>query len=212
MAGLLQACLLKEKSYLLTLPPKYDCARVGDRRVNKYSVVEIDSCFYSVPDAYVGEFVFVKIYAENILIYYKGDKIADHTRLYGHFEWSLNVDHYRQTFPKKPGALANSLALLQATPQIKQVYKKHYIGCEKDFIELLDVIAASGLGKVNDAISKLESISFNAINTDKIKMIVERNAVEPNKKEGQIEVLSRQMLATYDTVFGLSKCEEAKLI
>ncbi|MCX6383335.1 MAG: hypothetical protein NTV16_02445 [Actinobacteria bacterium] len=43
-------------------------------------------------------------------------------------------------------------------------------------------------------------------------MIVERNAVELNKKEGQIEVFSRQLLATYDTVFGLSKCEEAKLI
>lgn len=202
----------EEKSYLLALPPKYDCARVGERRVNKYSVVEIDSCFYSVPDAYVGEFVFVKIYAENILIYYKGDRITEHKRLYGHFEWSVNIDHYRQTFLKKPGALANSLALLQATPLIKQIYKKYYIGCEKDFIELLEVIAARGPGKVSDAITKLESISFNAINTDKIKMIVERNALELNKKEGQIEVFSRQLLATYDTVFGLSKCEEAKLI
>ena len=84
--------LQEEKQYLLPLPPKYDTARICERRIGKYSCFELDSCFYSVPDAYVGEFVFVKIYAENILIYYKGDKIADHTRLYGHFEWSLNVD------------------------------------------------------------------------------------------------------------------------
>lgn len=205
--------LSEEKGYLLPLPPKYDSSRVGERRVNKYSVIEIDSCFYSVPDFYVGEFVFVKIYVENIQIFYKNEKVAEHKRLYGHFEWAIEIDHFRQTFLKKPGALANSLALLQAAPELRKIYNNYYTGCEKDFIGLLEVIAGCGLDKVAGAISKLESISFNAVNTDKIKMIVERNdTTAQNNKDGRIEDYSRQILASYSSVFGLSKCEEASII
>jgi transposase/transposase-like protein len=205
--------LSEEKGYLLPLPPKYDSARVCERRVNKYSVIEIDSCFYSVPDAYVGEFVFVKTYVENILIFYKDGRIAEHKRLYGHFEWSIEIDHYRQTFLKKPGALANSLALLQAAPELRKIYNNYYIGCEKDFIELLEVIAVQGLGKVRQAIDKLEAICPANINTDKIKMIVERNDTVPLKtKDGRIEAYSRLILASYASVFGLSKCEEESII
>ncbi len=205
--------LSEEKGYLLPLPPKYDSARVCERRVNKYSVIEIDSCFYSVPDAYVGEFVFVKIYVENILIFYKDGRIAEHKRKYGHFEWSIEIDHFRQTFLKKPGALANSLALLQAAPELKKIYNNYYIGYEKDFIGLLEVIAVQGLDKVRQAIDKLETICPGSINTDKIKMIVERNdTVLLNNKDGRIEAYSRQILASYASVFGLSKCEEANII
>ena len=76
------------------------------------------------------------------------------------------------------------------------------------------VIAGCGLERVAGAISKLESISFNAINTDKIKMIVERNdtTLAQNNKDGRIEDYSRQILASYSSVFGLSKCKEATII
>jgi len=106
--------LSEEKEYLLPLPPKYDSARICERRVNKYSCFEIDSCFYSVPDSYTGEFVFVKIYPEKIIAYYRQEEIAEHKRKYGLFEWSIEIDHYRQTFLKKPGALANSVALFKS--------------------------------------------------------------------------------------------------
>ena len=207
--------LSEEKGYLLPLPPKYDSARVGERRVNKYSVIEIDSCFYSVPDAYVGEFVFVKVYPANIIIYYKDSEIAAHKRCYGHFEWAIEIEHYRQTFLKKPGALANSLALLQAAPQLKEIYRKYYIECEKDFIELLEIIAIYGLDKIGQAIDKLEAISPGGINTDKIKMIVQRDNTmisKPlNNNNSQIEIYSRQILSSYASLLSPSSHKEVGL-
>ena len=211
--------LSEEKGYLLPLPPKYDTARVGERRVNKYSVVELDSCFYSVPDSYVGEFVFLKAYPETIIIYYKENEIAAHKRKYGHFEWSINIDHFRQTFYKKPGALAKSVALLQAAPDLRKIYTSYYIGSEKDFIELLEIISIRGLDKVKQAITKLESINHGGINTEKIKMIAERedspSIVVDARREDQIEAYSKDILKSYTAMLGLSSlsiAEEVRVI
>ena len=208
--------LSQEKEYLLLLPPKYDTARVCERRVSKYSTIEVDSSFYSVPDCYVGQFVFVKIYPEKIIIHYKGSRIAQHKRRYGHFEWAIEIDHFRQTFLKKPGALANSVALKQAAPGLKEIYTSYYIGCEKDFIELLEVVSSNGLDKVRQAIAKLESISSGGVSTDKIKMIVERDDTmfikTEEKKDNQIEIYSKDMLLSYAAMLNLSTCEEVKVI
>lgn len=50
--------------------------RRTESRVNKYSVINIDQNKYSVPDYLVGKFVKVKIYPEEIKIYYKESKTA----------------------------------------------------------------------------------------------------------------------------------------
>jgi len=204
----------KERGYLLPLPPKYDSARTFERRVNKYSTIEIDSCFYSVPDCYVGEFVFVKVYPDRVAAYYKEEEMARHNRRYGQFEWTIDIDHYRQTFLKKPGALANSLALLQAAPELKKIYTNYYIGSEKEFIELLGVINAKGLERVKDAIAKLESISPRSIGTDSIKMIVQRNYDQVpriSKGNSQIEAYSKEILKNYSSLLGSSR-KEATLV
>lgn len=85
--------LTQERQYLLPLPPKYDSTRTFERRINKYSCFELDSCFYSVPDAYVGQFVFVKAYPEKIIVYFREGEIAEHRRRFGHSEWSIEIDH-----------------------------------------------------------------------------------------------------------------------
>ena len=64
-------------------------------------------------------------------------------------------------------------------------------GCEKDFIELLEIISVNGLDKIIQAIDKLKSISTGIVNTDKIKSLVQRNDAKVvsllSKKEDQIE-------------------------
>jgi len=85
--------LSQERQYLLPLPPKYDSARTFERRINKYSCFELDSFLYSVPDAYVGQFVFVKAYPEKIACY-RQEEIAEHKRRFGHSEWAIKIEHY----------------------------------------------------------------------------------------------------------------------
>jgi hypothetical protein len=203
--------LQEEKGYLLPLPPKYDTARVCERRITKYSCFELDSCFYSVPDTYVGQFVFVKAYPQKIIAYFGQEEIATHNRRFGQYQWSIKIEHFRQTFLKKPGALANSLALLQAAPELKEIYTNYYIGSEKDFIELLSVAAGSGLDKVRAAIEKLVSINPASINTDKIKLLVQRDEAKIEsiacQKDSQIEAYSRQIARNYAELLNFATAE-----
>ena len=211
-----QSMLQEEKGYLLPLPPKYDTARICERRIGKYSCFEIDSCFYSVPDCYVGQFVFVKAYPQRIIAYYREEEIAVHRRRFGQFEWSIKIEHYRQTFIKKPGALANSLALMQAAPELKEIYTDYYIGSEKDFIELLGIISEYSLDKVKEAIEKLVSINPLSINTDKIKLLVQRDEDKitglAGSKDSQIEAYSRQIAKNYAELLNFSDLKEASII
>ena len=206
-----QSMLEEERGYLLPLPPKYDTARICERRITKYSCFELDSCFYSVPDTYVGQFVFVKAYPQKITAYYSHEEIAEHERMFGHYQWSIKIEHYRKTFLKKPGALANSLALLQAAPELKEIYTSYYIGSEKDFIELLEVVAKNGLDKVRLAIEKLVSINCLSINTDKIKLLVQRDESKivstGCQKDDQIKSYSRQIAKNYAQLLNFATAE-----
>jgi hypothetical protein len=108
------------------------------------------------------------------------------------------------------------VALLQAAPDLRKIYDNHYIGREKDFIELLEIIAGRGLDKVKEAISKLESINPGAINTEKIKMIAERDETRIIKPlevaNTQIEAYSKDILLNYAALLNFSSQAEVKII
>lgn len=165
--------LQKEKDYLLVLPPRYDTARVTEARVDHYSTVSVDGNHYSVPDHLVGEFVLVKIYPEKVLCYHNGQKVALHQRREGQAHWSLDISHYLKTLQLKPGALGRSSAFAQMKPELKGIYRKYYQGQERQFLQLLDLIATHSLPEVIETIDKLEKIP-TPVNTEKIKLILEK--------------------------------------
>ncbi|MEA1970557.1 MAG: IS21 family transposase, partial [Thermodesulfobacteriota bacterium] len=166
--------LQEEREYLLPLPPRYDTARITEVRADKYSCISIDSNHYSVPDHLVGKFIFTKIYPDKIIGYHNQKKIASHQRKYGKNEWSININHYLVTLKLKPGALKRSTAFAQIKPGLKLIYQKYYQGEEKSFIELLQLIADHNLVSAEQAITVLEKINPTGVNTEKIRMIIER--------------------------------------
>lgn len=95
--------LNQEKKYLLPLKPSYDTSRRVEARVNKYSVINIDQNKYSVPDYLVGKFVTAKIYPNDIKIYYKGNKIAEHKRSFKAHHWTIDINHFTDTLKTSPG-------------------------------------------------------------------------------------------------------------
>ena len=211
--------LEEEKSSLLPLMPSYDTARTAELRVNKYSVISIDENKYSVPDDLVGEFVFVKIYPERILIYNKSKLIAEHIRNYGVHTWTIKIEHYLKTIKKKPGSLHSSTALHQMNPTLHTIYNKYYTENPRDFIELLEIIGENGLKKIQNIIKKLDKLNPNGINTEKIKMLCYRNQdeskVEGNKKITEIEEHSKSILCHYGNLLnnsGVAFHKEAKVI
>ncbi len=102
---------------------------------------------------------------------------------------------------KKPGALANSLALKQAHQRLQQIYKQYYIRKEKDFIELLELIGEKSLEEVEQALNKLEKISPISIDTEKIKILCNRNEkdkiLSKSSSQGEIVKKANEILQAY---------------
>jgi transposase len=190
-----------ERDHLFLKPPRYDCARKVESRVNKYSCIGLGGCYYSVPDNLVGEFVTVKAYPDRIICFYKDEKIASHRRLYGNHEWRVNINHYLTTLKIKPGALAGSTAFAQMESSLKNIYNKYFVGAEKRFVELLEMAGKIGLAKIEDAIAELEEINPSSVDLDKIIVICSRkNNISIDFKartDSQIEEASKKMLSLY---------------
>jgi transposase len=198
--------LEEERPHLLPYMPRYDTARTTEARVDKYSTVCIDNCHYSVPDLYVGEFLFIKIYTSKILCYYKGQKIAEHKRNYGFKKWSIQLEHYLRTLKKKPGALAGSVALKQAEPELQKIYRYHYTGKEKEFIHLIELIGEKGWSKVEKALDALKKVSPNDISTEKVKTLCNRSDdITGIKFKGDTEIRSKDALRAYSRLFNASE-------
>lgn len=111
----------------------YESAHIESRVVDKYSFIKVDANFYSVPDYLVEKNVLVKIYPNNIDVYYKQDKVATHIRDTGKNKTCIDIKHYLDTFLKKPGALRNSTAL-KSVPELKDIFDKYYKDNPKSFI------------------------------------------------------------------------------
>lgn len=129
----------KEKQHLLRKPiHNYELGRMQFAKVNSYSLVSIDTNFYSVPDKYVGKTVICNIYVDFIIIYDdKNNQISKHNKKDGKGEYSIDIKHYIDTFLKKPGALRNSLALKQAPKVLQTIFNNYFTTEPKKFLEFL---------------------------------------------------------------------------
>jgi len=209
--------LALERDHLLPEMPRYDTARTAEPRADKYSTITVDSCHYSVPDSLVGQFVFVKIYPDRIICYHDTKEVARHERCNGKHQWFIDVSHYIKTLKLKPGALKRSVAFSQMKPELRKIYQKYYIGLEKSFIELMELISTEGMDRIKDAIATLVKIDPNGIGTEKIKTIVQRNAIVPDNIKSidvsATEASSKEIVCELDRILnGESIGSEVSLV
>ncbi|MGH7240318.1 MAG: Mu transposase domain-containing protein, partial [Candidatus Saccharimonadales bacterium] len=134
--------LQEEKPHLLAYQGKMECFD-GDRsKVDKFATICVGTNRYSVPDRLTGRTVFVKIYSSVLEISYEQKVVCTHPRSYERGGWYINLDHYLLTLSRKPGAVSGSLALKQAPQWIQQLYKQHFAGSPRGFVELLQYCKA----------------------------------------------------------------------
>lgn len=136
----------QERAALRALPQHpFDCARVAHPKVNSLSLVHFETNRYSVPASYAYQQVTLKAYVDQIRIYHGTDLIAEHGRLYGRNEESLNFDHYLELLERKPGATSYARALRPgALPpiwaQYLEVLRHTHTRPEKEFIHTLRLL------------------------------------------------------------------------
>lgn len=129
--------LEKERSNLWKYPGQMDCYLTQLLKVDKYSTICMGTNRYSIPDHLTGKMLEVKIYSNELKVYYAHEFICGHERSFGKYQWIISLDHYLRTLTRKPGALHGSVALSQAPDQIREVYDRWFVNQPRDFIELL---------------------------------------------------------------------------
>lgn len=126
----------EEKKKLKPTKPPLELAEIRKSLVNKYSFVQIENNFYSVPEYLVGLNVTSKIYYNRILIYSNNELVCEHKKIDGSKKISADIRHYLKTFTFKPGALRNSY-VLKSHPKLKSIFDKYYTNNPKKFIEII---------------------------------------------------------------------------
>lgn len=99
----------EEKRHLLCLPEvPFSNLDTASAKVDKYSTVVTDKNRYSVPARYVGLRVRVVLHVGRVDIFYGGQRIATHERLYGNNKWQLDPMHYLELLARRPQAFESA--------------------------------------------------------------------------------------------------------
>ncbi|NJM14269.1 MAG: IS21 family transposase [Bacteroidales bacterium] len=162
-----------EKKALLSAPTKLVCAEQVQLRVDKYATISYKTNRYSVPDYLVGQFVDVGILSHQIRIYHNNRIIASHKRSYKIHEWIIAIEHYLDTFKKKPGALSSSVALASST-YLKLLYNEHFKDEPRAFIELLAYCYKNKITEqsLEVSVTAILNAGGGQINSEKIKVLL----------------------------------------
>jgi len=176
--------ILEERHALLPYMPPLELAEITTAKVDKTSLICVDTVKYSVPEELVGQTVTVKKYHDEIRVFSNNIEACRHRRAFGNGTLKIEIMHYLNTFLKKPGAVNNSVAL-KAVPKLKAIFDTHYAKAPRKFIEILIE---------NEHLAVEEIIK---IFKEKISNKAEFNAVCVVKPISQIDMHSRSAMANY---------------
>ena len=113
----------------------------------------------------------------------------------------LDIFHYLKTLKRKPGALPQSTALLQADTLIKNLYEKYYTSDPKAFLQVLEVANEHGVEKICDAIGYLLKTAPSDLSADKVKAVIysrnNDNSIQ-HHDTGRLSLKIKSTLIQYD--------------
>lgn len=105
----------RESPLLLPLPEgPFETGLAFNPRVDRYGMVAVRVCRYSVPVRFIGRIVHVLLRSNEVVVFHGRAEIARHPRLTAKGSERVVLDHFLEVLLAKPGALAGSEALDQA--------------------------------------------------------------------------------------------------
>ncbi len=169
---------LEEQTVMPVVVSPLSCSELVQLRVDKYATFSYCTNRYSVPDNLVGYFVDAKIFSHKIEVYCDNKLLATHERSYGKHQWNISIEHYLDTFKRKPGALAGSNALASST-YLKQLYEDYFKGEPRNFIDLLHYCYQHQVEneKLEATVCRLMNCYPQNITTEKIKALLGNKSV-----------------------------------
>ena len=167
---LVSSKLKRERRHLLPLPsapiPEYVNYTV---RVRKWSTIRVANRTYSVPSRLIGTVVDVRLYADHIEVYYKGQLVESMERIHGAGEAQIDYRHIIGSLVRKPGAFARYRFREQMFPT--QTFRLAYDAlrywrgerADVEYVRILHLAATTMESEVDGALGTLleSGVSFD---------------------------------------------------
>ena len=169
----------KEKDCLHPLPTnRFEACKLISCKVNKTSLITVETNRYSVPCSYVGQAVWAKIFVDCVIVVAQNHVIAEHTRSYDRNQMITVLDHYLEILLKKPRAIRDAHAF-QST-EIPDVFKRFHMKMreqegsvgDRKFIRLLLLHRDIGMDNLTKAL--LEAEKSQVFRYEKVHEIIQR--------------------------------------
>jgi transposase len=201
-----------EKPKLKALPPHpYDCAMIDGASVDRQFRVRVDGNRYSVPAAYVGRRLLLKLYLDRLCLYDGEKLVAEHLRSYERNRDFENPEHARPVLERKKRADEQHLLkrFLSLSPQAESYYRQLAERKLSWRLHLRKIVALAdvyGAEKVARALA--DALCYHAFSSDYIANILEqreRRLPEPGplhlaRKQDLLDLeLPAPDLSIYDT-------------
>jgi transposase len=169
----------KEKEYLHPLPAnKFEACKLLSCKVNKTSLIAVETNRYSVPCSYVGQSVWAKIFVDRVIVVAQNQVIAEHIRSYERNQMVTILDHYLEILLKKPRAIRDAHAF--QSNEIPAVFKRFHLKMreqegsvgDRKFIRLLLLHRDIGMDNLTKAL--LEAEKTQVFRYEKVHEIIQR--------------------------------------
>ena len=151
-----------ERGRLIELPAcRFDPGQVKSAKVSNRSWVQVGTNFYSVPVAWVGREVSVKLDAERLVVVGPDGERIEHRRLYGREEMSLELDHYLPLLERKHRGLDRAAPVRRFLERADGCWsalladlrrRDGEVAGSKAFVEALFLCREYGVSAVTDAV------------------------------------------------------------
>jgi hypothetical protein len=155
----------------------YDCALIDNVLVDRQFRVRIDSNRYSVPAAYAGRKLLLKLYPERLCLY-EGEKlVAEHLRSYDRGQDIENPEHAQPVLERKRRADEQHLVkrFLALSPQAETYYRhlaERKLSWRLHLRKIVALVDVYGAEKVARALA--DALVYQAFSSEYIANILEQ--------------------------------------
>ena len=167
-----------EKPILKALPPHpYDCASINTALVNSQFRVRVDGNRYSVPAAYAGRKLLLKLYPERLCLYEGEKPVAEHLRSYERGKDIEIPEHAQPILERKRRADEQHLVkrFLALSPQAETYYRNladRKLSWRMHLRKIVALADVYGTEKVARALA--DALVYQAFSSDYIANILEQ--------------------------------------
>jgi transposase len=142
-------CFAEEQAALRPVTACFDGYVEQIMRASSTCLVRVDRNRYSVPAAFAGTVVSVRVTAQQVRVAAQAEIIASHDRHFGRDQLICDPWHYLPVLGKKPGALRNGAPFVNwSLPEPVQQVRDHLLkqpAGDRAFVELLMLAREAGL-------------------------------------------------------------------